>query len=109
MPELRRKGRVDRAYLGVTTTEVPGGGRGAVVADLVPGGPADEGGILPTDVIVAIDGKPVRTAEDVGGIVDDLKPGEKAAVEVQRDGGRERVEVELEQRPDSGALDTVGP
>jgi S1-C subfamily serine protease len=109
VPELRRKGRVDRAYLGVTTSEVPGGGTGAVVADLVPGGPADEGGILPTDVIVSIDGKPVRTPDDVGSIIEDLSPGETVPVEVQRDGGRERVQVELEQRPDSGSLDTVGP
>jgi putative serine protease PepD len=109
VPELRRKGRVDRAYLGVTTAGVPGGGNGAVVADLVPGGPADEAGILPTDVITSIDGKPVRTPEDVGSIIEDLEPGTTAPVEVQRDGARERVEVELEQRPDNGALDTVGP
>ena len=109
VPELRRKGRVDRAYLGVTASEVPGGGRGAVVADLVPGGPADEAGILPTDVITSIDGRPVRTPQDVGSIIEDIKPGTKVPVEVQRDGARERVEVELEQRPDTGALDTVGP
>jgi len=109
VPELRSKGRVDRAYLGVTTAEVPGGGRGAVVADLVPGGPADDAGILPTDVIVSIDGRPVRTPLDVGSVIGELKPGTKVPVEVQRDGARERVEVELEQRPDSGALDTVGP
>ena len=109
VPELRRKGRVDRAYLGVTTSEVPGGGQGAVVADLVPGGPADEAGVLPTDVIVSIDGKPVRTPEDVGSVIEELEPGTTVPVEVQRDGARERIEVELEQRPDSGALDTVGP
>ena len=108
VPELRRKGRVDRAYLGVTTA-TPTGARGAYVQDLVPGGPADEAGIMPTDVIVAIDGKPVRGAEDVGSVVEDLKPGQKVPVEVERDGERERIEVELEQRPDSGALDTVGP
>src|SRR5829696_6032347 len=66
VPELRRKGRVDRAYLGVTTAAVPGGGRGAIVADLVPGGPADDAGILPTDVIVSIDSEPVRTPTDIG-------------------------------------------
>jgi S1-C subfamily serine protease len=109
VPELRRKGRVDRAYLGVTTTDVPGGGRGAVVADLVPGGPADDAGVLPTDVVTSIDGKPVRTPQDVGSIIEDLSPGDTVPVEVQRDGRRERLEVKLEQRPDSGSLDTVGP
>jgi S1-C subfamily serine protease len=109
VPELRRKGRVDRAYLGVTSAEVPGGGTGAVVADLVPGGPADDAGIMPTDVIVSIDGKPVRSPTDVGSIIEDSKPGQTVPVEVRRDGQTERLEVELEQRPDAGALDTVGP
>jgi serine protease Do len=58
---------------------------------------------------VSIDGQTVRSGEDVGSAVERLKPGRTVPVEVLRDGERERVEVALEQRPDSGALDTVGP
>jgi S1-C subfamily serine protease len=108
VPDLRAKGRVDRAYLGVTTA-TPVGQRGALIRDLVPGGPADEAGLMPTDLIVSIDGRPIRSGEDVGSAVERLEPGQTVAVEVLRDGKRERVQVELEQRPDRGALDTVGP
>jgi S1-C subfamily serine protease len=106
VPDLRAKGRVDRAYLGVTTTTTA---QGAFVRNLVPGGPADDAGILPTDVIVAIGGTPIRSGDDVTDAVDAHRPGETVPVEVLRDGKRERLRVALEQRPAQGALDTVGP
>jgi S1-C subfamily serine protease len=106
LPELRATGRVDRAYLGVSTSMTA---EGALVRDLVPGGPADEGGVLPTDVIASIGGRPIRAADDVGAALEVRKPGDEVDVEVLRDGARERLRVRLERRPDTGALDTVGP
>lgn len=106
VPDLRSKGRVDRAYLGVTsaTTE-----RGALVQDLVPGGPAGDAGIQPGDVITKIGDAALGADMTVPRAIDALKPGERVAVTVLRDGEEETVEVTLERRPDSGALDTVGP
>jgi serine protease Do len=72
----------------------------------VPGGPAAEGGVRPADIIVAIDGRPVPTSEEVGSAIDRHKPGETARVDVVRGGERRTLEVKLEQRPDAG--DTVG-
>ena len=109
LPQLRENGRVDRAYLGVTSATVtPALGlsvdRGAFVQEVVPGGPAEEAGVRPADVITDIDGRPVRRSEDIGAAVDAKRPGDTVEVEVVRGSGRERVEVELAQRPD-----TVGP
>ena len=106
VPELRAKGRVDRAYLGVTSGLTD---RGALVQDLVPGGPADDGGILPGDLITEIAGRRVEDGNDVGRIVGELKPGETVGVKVLRDGEEQTLEIRLERRPETGSLDTVGP
>jgi S1-C subfamily serine protease len=109
LPDLRRSGRVARAYLGVTTATVTPelnlrADRGAFVQDLAPDGPAADAGIEPSDIIVRIDGRPVRSSDDVGAAVEARKPGDSVDVEVIRGGRRETIEAELEQRPD-----TVGP
>jgi S1-C subfamily serine protease len=106
LPDLRRSGRVERAYLGVTTATVTPEAnlraeRGAFVQDVTPGGPAADAGLQPADIVVAIDGRAVRSSEDVGAAVDAHKPGDTIDVEVIRGGERETVEVELAQRPDT--------
>ena len=109
LPQLRERGRVERAYLGVQTATVTpelglGVDAGAFVQDVVSAGPAAEAGIRPTDIIVEVDGRPVRASEDVSTIVEERRPGDRVAVEVVRGGDREELEVELGRRPD-----TVGP
>jgi S1-C subfamily serine protease len=106
VPDLRAKGRVDRAYLGVTSATTT---QGALVQDLVPGGPADDAGIQPGDVITSIGGTKLSARDTVPRIMDKLRPGQKVGVEVRRDGEAQTIEVELERRPEQGSLDTVGP
>lgn len=64
---LLAHGRVPRGYLGVGAypAAAPGGGRGALVASLDDGGPAAAAGIGIGDLIVAIDGDPVRGPDDL--------------------------------------------
>jgi S1-C subfamily serine protease len=106
VPDLRAKGRVDRPYLGVTSATTT---QGSLVQDLVPGGPADDAGIEPGDIITSIGGTKLGGTETVPRIMDGLKPGQKVGVEVLRDGKAQTIEVELERRPEQGSLDTVGP
>ncbi len=106
LPELRSKGRVERAYLGVGTATVTPDlnlrvDHGAFVESVVPDGPADEGGLRPGDIIVELDGREVRSSEDVSAIVDAKRPKDKVRAEVVREGDRETVEVELGRRPES--------
>jgi serine protease Do len=51
-------------FLGIEPLDAPGGG-GAVVHRVVPGMPADEAGLIPGDVIQAVEATPVRTARDL--------------------------------------------
>lgn len=83
-----------RAMLGVNLDpERPAGG-GVRVAGVSPGGPAAEAGVKTGDVIVAIESKPVATGRDVVRAMEAVKPGDKVALGVKRDGKPVQLAVE---------------
>jgi S1-C subfamily serine protease len=117
VPELMRDGRVVRADIGIAqvyTTD-----KGLRVLSLVPDGPAEKAGLQGVkvvtqrkqngmyvsvrryidrssgDVIVAIDGQPVRSVDDLLTEVEAKKPGDEVTVAVLRDGKRTDVPVRL--------------
>jgi putative serine protease PepD len=97
IPRLERGETIRRAYLGVSTSAGTGG---PVVAATTPGGPAATAGLRAGDVITAVDGKRVRTPDDVAAAVQDRRPGDSVAVEVRRGGGTRTLDVELAARPE---------
>jgi S1-C subfamily serine protease len=122
VPDLRKKGRVDRPYLGVSTITVDESlralgldvGRGALVQAVAPGSPADRAGIragdvqaqiggqplvLGGDVLLEVDGERIETSEDVAAAISDNNVGDKVKVVYQRDGDERTVDVELARRP----------
>ena len=73
---------------------------GAYVLGTLADGPAEGAGIGEGDVIVSVDGQAVRSPEDLGDVLDGLRPGDQVAVEIVDSGGETRtVEVELAARP----------
>jgi putative serine protease PepD len=106
VPRLKRGEQIQRPYLGVSTT-MPTSETGAAVAEVTPGSPADRAGFQggsPTtgqggDIIVSIDGKPVKSPEDVSANIAGKKPGDRVQVEVLRNGAKQSFEVELGVRP----------
>jgi len=97
--ELRRHGRVRRAYLGVSTTEPrPNGRRGALVTDVNRKGPADRAGLRGGDVIVEVGGRRVRSPADVARAVERRSPGDKVEVVVVRGEHRLTVRARLAER-----------
>ena len=121
--QLLTKGHVTYAYVGITTdTMTPSIARalgytvqhGALVIGVNGDSPADKAGLhggsrevtvlgqsLETggDVIVEIDGRPVRGADDVVRFVSfSLKPGDVAVFTIVRDGHRKKVAVKLTER-----------
>lgn len=122
--ELRENGRVDYGFLGVTTQALyPQLAEhlgldtrdGALVVDVVGGGPADKAGIeagdeqtsfqgqdeIPRggDVIVAVDGTELRGKDDLADIISRHGPGDEVELEVLRGDDRRTVTVELGRRP----------
>jgi S1-C subfamily serine protease len=100
VPQIKDGGKVERAYLGISNG-TPQDRSGAIVDNVVPGGPAANAGVQPNDKIVDIDGRNIQSSEDVSAAVDARKPGEQAKVTVIRGGDRRTLTVDLGTRPDT--------
>lgn len=105
LPQLK-KGKVIRGWLGVMIQKVTPDlkeklklrdEKGALVADVTEGGPADKAGIERGDVIVSFDGKEVKEMHDLPYLVASSPVGKTVAVEVMRQGQKKRLEVEIEE------------
>lgn len=120
VPELIRDGDVAHSYMGIRSLPVTptvaathdlSSATGIAVVEVVPGSPAD--GVLQSgdwdgtdtvprdgDVILAIDGTPIRGHEDLSRhLLLHTKPGDTVTLTVYRDGQRTPVEFELGDRP----------
>ena len=128
IPQLEKDGKVEYAYLGVTTTPLDsqiaervnfdGRKTGAIVFCVVKDGPADKAGLsaggsdkvtvdgaefaLDADLIVAIDGQEVKEPGDVQKVVVAKKPGDTIEMKVIRDGDEKTVKAKLGSRPADG-------
>ena len=126
VPQLKEDGKVERAYMGVTTSNIDEQiaedlnlpvDKGALVQDVVDDGPADKAGIrggrtelgdglrVGGDIIVKVDGQEIAQNSDVAEAILDNEPGDEIEVEFFRGDDRRTVEVKLGERPqDLGAV-----
>ena len=79
------------------------GAKGALVAEVAPGGAAERAGVKSGDVIVGVDGAPVASSEDLPRIVARHAPGSHAKVEILRAGKRQTIDVGLDELKDDEA------
>src|SRR5690606_6171632 len=93
--QLLEDGTVEHAFFGIVPASLTeqiarqldiDADRGVVVLDLVEDGPAAAAGIAAGDVITAIDGEPVETAEDLLALLRARSPGDQVEVELLRGG-----------------------
>jgi S1-C subfamily serine protease len=89
LEEVWIHGRVRHARLGMTVDdavngELPGRGSVVLVKQVEPGGPAAEGGLLPGDFILKVDGQPVSRVSDVAYLVQLAGVGSKVPFEYKR-------------------------
>jgi S1-C subfamily serine protease len=88
------------AFLGVEVQGGYAGTAGALIAGVVPGGPAASGGLEAGDVITAIDGHAVSSATQVSPLILARKPGTKITVAyVDQDGNGYTTTVKLGSGP----------
>ncbi|HEV2873783.1 MAG TPA: trypsin-like peptidase domain-containing protein, partial [Thermoleophilaceae bacterium] len=97
LPELVRGERIERPFLGVTSSPHPLGG--AEIQGVTPGGPAAGAGLAAGDVITRVNGAPISDPDDLSQIVSGLEPGDEVEVEVRRDGAQRSFDVQLGTRP----------
>jgi serine protease Do len=106
VPQLEEKGHVTRGWLGVgiqkITPELAKSfglkeDKGALVSQVVKGGPADKAGIETGDVIVEFDGKKVSEMNDLPRVVAATQVGKTVEVKVLRSGNMIDREVKIGQ------------
>jgi len=102
LPALKSGKEIKRPFLGVTTGD-PRTGTGAVVADVVAGGPAGDAGLRPGDRILAVAEQKVTQSADISRAVTARKPGDKVQLRIRRGGDERTLSVTLGTRPDRGA------
>jgi serine protease Do len=120
LPQLK-KGKVIRGWLGVMIQKITPelkekldlkDERGALVADVTAGGPAENAGIERGDVIVSFDDKPIEEMNDLPYIVASTPVGKEVPVEVIRKGKKKRIEVkvgELEEEKEAPVVSEATP
>ncbi len=77
--------------------------RGALVTQIEPGSPAEQAGIQPGDVIVAINGKPIDSSADLRNEIGLVRAGDSVEVTSIRDGERRTVRATVAAETGGGA------
>ena len=102
--QLRENGKVKRGFLGVGISDVNKSlaeamglpsPMGAAINSVMPGSAADDGGILPGDIIVSVDGQSILRSGDLPHIVGLIKPDTKVKIVVYREGKRKKLTIKV--------------
>lgn len=108
MDQLIATGAVTRGWVGVELQELTpeladsfklGSSRGVLVAGVQRGSPADRAGVKPGDIVLAVDGKPVRDPDSMRSLIVALAPGREIRVKLARDQGELELPVRVGKRP----------
>ncbi len=104
---LVEHGEVRRGFLGVSIQELTpdlagqfglDSGDGALVSEVIDGTPADEAGLKPGDVIIAVEGERVKDSNHLRNMIAEYPPDSEVKVAIVRDKKKKELEVELMSR-----------
>jgi S1-C subfamily serine protease len=121
--QLRESGKVEHAYLGVRTQPIDAVlartyrlpvETGAIIAEVIPGSPADNAGlkegdrevifggtsyVLGGDIVTAADGEQVASPDDLRRLIAEKDPGDAVTLDIRRGESKRTVSVTLGRRP----------
>ena len=108
MEQIIKTGSVTRGWIGVEMQEITPelaesfslpDTRGALIAGVMRGSPADRAGIRPGDILLMVAGKPVSDVQTMLELIAGLAPGSKTPVEIRREGKDRDLLVTIGKRP----------
>ncbi len=94
MEQIIQTGSVTRGWIGVEAQEITpeiaesfrlASTNGVLIAGVLRGGPADRAGLKPGDILLAIEGKPVKDPNSMLNLVAALVPGKPASMRLKRE------------------------
>jgi serine protease Do len=106
--QIIKTGRVVRGYMGVTLDHLDGARaaqlglkdpQGALIVDVDPESPAAAGGLASGDVVVALDGQPIRDLAELRNRTGILPVGSKVELTFMRAGKKETAKVDITALP----------
>ncbi|HIQ49362.1 MAG TPA: DegQ family serine endoprotease [Aquifex aeolicus] len=114
MEQIIAHGKVIRGWLGVMIqnitpdiAEALGIREGVLIAQVVPGSPAEKAGIKVGDIIIEVNGKKIKDARDLQFTIMKIKPGTKVTITVLRDGKKLNLKTVIGEYPE-GKAETRG-
>ncbi len=108
MEQIIRTGTVTRGWIGVEVQEITPelaesfnlpDSQGALIAGVMRGGPADQAGISPGDILIEVAGKRITNAQNMLELVAAQAPGQRTAMKVRREAKEINLTVAVARRP----------
>jgi len=108
LEQIVRSGSVTRGWIGVEAQAISpavaesfklGSTRGALIAGVLRGGPADKAGVKPGDVLLEVQGRPVADPTGMLNLIAALAPGQPAKVKLKRHGQDVDTTITVGRRP----------
>jgi serine protease Do len=105
--QLISTGKVSRGYIGALMQNVTPDiaeslgmtGKGALVAEVTQGGPAERAGLKPGDLVTKVDGQPIADATELTRAVGHVHAGDAIRLEIRRDGRTQELTIRSGTRP----------
>jgi Do/DeqQ family serine protease len=110
MDDLVKKGKVTRGWLGVSiqplTSELAksfgvGADEGILVSQVMPGSPAEKAGLKTGDLIIGMDGKPVKDPRQLQRVIAEAEIGKTLEVTILREKEKRTVKIQVGEMPAS--------
>ncbi len=115
--KLRDKGKVSSGWIGVQIQNVDDNiaeslgrkdAKGALIAKILPDGPAAKSDLKPQDIILDVNGKQITNSRELARTIAALSPNSDAHLHIFRDGSEKDITVKLGEYPDNDKVASLG-